>query len=43
MTRARQGMIIFVPRGDEEDQTRNPEFYDPIYDYLVACGFEELS
>ncbi len=39
MTMARQGMIIFVPRGDEEDQTRNPEFYDLIYDYLYKLNY----
>jgi hypothetical protein len=38
LTRARQGMVIFVPAGDERDQTRLPEFYDPIYDYLVSLG-----
>ena len=43
MTRARQGMVIFVPEGDKEDKTRNPEFYDPIYKYLLSCGFKELS
>ena len=42
MTRARQGMVIFVPEGDKSDHTRKPEFYDPIYDYLLSCGFKEL-
>jgi hypothetical protein len=43
MTRARQGMVIFVPEGDKEDDTRKPEFYDPIYEYLLSCGFKELN
>ena len=42
LTRARQGMIIFVPRGDERDKTRKPEFYDGIYAYLQEVGVEEI-
>ena len=44
LTRARQGMIIFVPQGvdPEEDPTRNYEFYDDIYMYLLSCGINEL-
>ncbi len=28
LTRARQGLVIFVPSGDARDVTRSPEFYD---------------
>ena len=42
LTRARQGMIIFVPRGDERDKTRKPEFYDGLYAYLREIGVEEI-
>lgn len=44
LTRARQGMVIFIPKGvdSEEDPTRNHIFYDEIYDYLVSCGIQEL-
>ena len=42
MTRAREGMIIFVPEGDEQDETRLPEFYDPIFNYLKSCGLKEI-
>lgn len=42
LTRARQGMIIFVPKGDTNDKTRLPEFYDGIYDYLKEIGIEEI-
>lgn len=42
LTRARKGMVIFIPKGDLskplEDETRNPEYYDGIYDYLLSCG-----
>lgn len=44
LTRARQGMVIFVPVGVEanEDSTRNHSFYDNIYNYLLSCGLPEL-
>ena len=44
LTRARQGMVVFVPNGvdPEEDATRNREYYDAIYNYLVSCGIEPL-
>lgn len=44
LTRSRQGMIIFVPKGTdaEEDSTRNSEYYDRIYKYLIDCGLKEL-
>ena len=42
LTRARQGMAIFVPRGSEDDATRPPEFYDGIYNYLKNIGIEEI-
>lgn len=45
LTRARQGMVIFVPCGvdEEEDPTRNSKFYDEIYAYLKLCGISELD
>ena len=43
LTRARQGMVIFVPEGDEHDATRSPEFYDRTYEYLRGVGIEELA
>lgn len=42
LTRARQGMIIVIPSGNPEDPTRNPDFYDPIFDYLKSVGFEVI-
>jgi hypothetical protein len=42
LTRARQGMVIYVPLGDIQDKTRNPEFYDATYQYLKNCGLTEL-
>ena len=42
MTRARQGMIICVPKGNPDDYTRLPEFYDGTYEYLKSIGIEEI-
>ena len=41
LTRARQGMVVFVPEGSTEDRTRPPEFYNAIYVFLMRCGFSE--
>ena len=38
LTRARQGMVIFVPPGDPTDPTRRPDYYDQTYDYLAGLG-----
>lgn len=42
LTRARQGMAIFVPDGSDDDKTRNREWYDGIYEYLKEIGIFEL-
>lgn len=45
LTRARQGMVIVVPNGDygiPPDETRNPEWYDGIYNYLKEIGIKEI-
>jgi DUF2075 family protein len=38
LTRARQGMIIVVPEGNNKDHTRRPEFYDSTFEYLSELG-----
>lgn len=45
MTRARQGLVIYVPKGvnPEEDPTRDKKYYDDIYAYLRTCGIRELE
>lgn len=43
LTRARQGMVIFVPVGSEIDETRKPAFYDQTYAFLRDCGISELT
>ena len=42
LTRARQGMVIFVPPGAKRDGTRSPSFYEGIYDYLTDLGVAEV-
>ncbi len=50
LTRARQGIVICVPKGNanltpegySEDPTRLPEFYDGTYEYLKSLGLEEI-
>ena len=42
LTRARQGMIIFVPKGENSDETRLPEFYDSVAEDLFECGIQKL-
>lgn len=45
LTRARQGMIIYVPEGDlsvPPDQSRNPKYYDGTYEYLKSLGIVEI-
>jgi hypothetical protein len=42
LTRARQGMVIFVPPGDSSDHTRPPSFYDHTFDYLKGIGIEVI-
>jgi len=42
LTRARQGMVIFVPAGDQDDPTRLPELYDSTFHYLESIGFDRI-
>lgn len=43
LTRARQGMVIVVPKGSVEDPTRNPAYYDSTFNYLISVGFPVLN
>lgn len=40
LTRARQGMVIFVPQGNNSDETRQQKWYDGVYEYLRSLGIE---
>ncbi|OPY93568.1 hypothetical protein A5906_17365 [Bradyrhizobium sacchari] len=43
LTRARQGMVIYIPRGDAIDATRPPAFYEGTAAFLVECGLPLLD
>lgn len=43
LTRARQGMVIFVPTGDSSDPTRAPAYYDSTFEYLAGIGIPILG
>jgi len=43
LTRARHGTVIWVPRGDPRDPTRDPARYDAVAAYLLACGAAPLD
>ena len=42
LTRAREGMVLFVSPGSQDDSTRPPEFYDHTYEHLLKCGADPL-
>lgn len=43
LTRARYETVIWVPRGDPGDPTREPALLDAVADYLLACGARALE
>lgn len=43
LTRARQGMVIWIPEGSDTDATRPNKFYDGTYQYLKSLGITELK
>ena len=42
LTRARQGMVIYIPNGCDDDLTRPSSYYDGTYEYLSSIGLTEL-
>jgi len=42
LTRARQGLIIVVPEGNQEDYTRQKGFYDDTFIYLKRIGIQVI-
>jgi hypothetical protein len=42
LTRARQGMVIFVPPGAKRDKTRSPGFYGGVSEYLADLGVPQV-
>lgn len=42
LTRARQGMALYIPAGSDEDHTRKREWYNGTFSYLQEIGIEVL-
>ena len=42
LTRGRQGIVIFIPEGDDSDSTRQKTFYDQTFNFLKSCGIQEI-
>jgi len=42
LTRARQGMVIYITNGSKIDHTRPSKFYDKTFEYLKEIGIIEL-
>ena len=38
LTRARIGVVIYVPKGSLSDLTRSSKFFDATADFLIRCG-----
>ena len=43
LTRARMGMVVFVPQGDIIDPTNQPNEFEATAQYLIRCGINPLS
>ncbi|MEO7300858.1 MAG: DUF2075 domain-containing protein [Verrucomicrobiota bacterium] len=43
LTRARQGMVVFIPQGDLLDPTRSSGIYDSTFDYLREIGLPVIG
>ena len=42
LTRARQGMIIYIPKGNNEDLTRPDFMYDGTFEFFIKIGIKEI-
>jgi hypothetical protein len=42
LTRARQGVVVFLPNGASDDPTRIPSWYEDLYRYFIGCGLKLL-
>jgi DUF2075 family protein len=43
LTRAREGLVIWVPEGDSDDPTRDVASMDETAEYLIRCGVTPLE
>ena len=43
MTRSREGLVLWIPRGDLHDRTRDPVRLNDTADYLLSCGVADID
>jgi hypothetical protein len=43
LTRARQGIALYIPRGEQTDPTRLPAEFDQTADFLMRCGARQVD
>lgn len=43
LTRARQGIVLYIPQGDSDDPTRDPSEFDATANFLISCGARLVS
>ncbi len=43
LTRAREGMVIFIPKGCDNDPTTLNAFYEQTAEFLLSCGITTLD
>ena len=43
LTRAREGMVLFVPNGCDRDPTRPSHLFNATADYLASCGVQSID
>lgn len=43
LTRARQGMVVFIPPGERSDPTRLPDYYNSTFNYFIEVGIPVLE
>lgn len=42
LTRAREGVVIWVPEGSTGDETRPTEWFDATADFILRCGVSQI-
>jgi hypothetical protein len=42
LTRFREALVVFVPKGEAKDPTRSPEEFDSVYNHFIKCGATDL-
>ena len=43
LTRGRQGMVILVPYGSDDDPTRQSDYYAGTFSVLEKCGIDKIG